>query len=120
VTGVQALQELMDVSEDIVSAVLLSSEGEPIAATVGEDEGQAAAEIASAMLAYADALRSQASCERLESVTADGRVFIVRDKDRAVVGATGSDAVAGLVLHDLRTVLRKTRSRTRARASASS
>jgi hypothetical protein len=120
VTGDQALRELLDVSEDVVSAVLVGSAGQPIAATVGENESRAAAEIASAMLAYADALRTQASAERLEAVTSDGSIFIVRDGDRAVVAATGTDAVAGLVLHDLRTVLRQTRTRTRARASAAS
>jgi predicted regulator of Ras-like GTPase activity (Roadblock/LC7/MglB family) len=119
-TGDQALQELLDVSEDVGGAVIFDPEGAPLAATVGEDEARSAAEIGSAMLAYADALRAEASVRRLEAVTSAGSVFVVREGDRAVVAATGPDPVAGLVYHDLRTVLRKVRGRTREKANAAS
>lgn len=118
-TGDQALRELLDVSEDVVVAVILDGEGEPLAASVGDDEARSAAEIASAMLAYADALRTEASARRLEAVTSDGSVFVVRDRGRAVVAVTGPDPVAGLVLHDLRAALRKAGGRTREKANAS-
>jgi hypothetical protein len=121
VTGDQALAELLDVSEDVVAAVMLDAEGRAVAATVEGETGQAAAEIASSMLAYADALRTGASAARLEAVTAEGCVFVVRDGNRAIVAATGRDPVAGLVYHDLRAALRKLgRRRTREKASASS
>jgi len=61
VTGDQALRELLDVSEDVVAAVFFDAEGEPLAASVGADEARSAAEIAVAMLAYADTLRTDAA-----------------------------------------------------------
>jgi hypothetical protein len=120
VTGDQALAELLDVSEDVVAAVIFDAEGRPVASSAGEAEAQAAAEIASAMLAYADALRTGATAARLEAVTADGSIFVVREATGAIVAATGRDPVAGLVYHDLRAALRKGGRRTRGKASASS
>ena len=119
-TGDQALRELLDISEDLGGAVLFDSDGGPLAATVSDDEARAAAEIAGAMLAYADALRAEVSVSRLEAVTPAGSVFVVREDGRALVAATGPDPVAGLVYHDLRTALRKVRGRARGRANASS
>ena len=119
-TGDQALRELLDVSEDVVAAVILDRKGEAAAATVGEDVARSAAEIVGGMLAYADALRAEASLERLEAVTSEGCVFVVREDARAIVAATGPDPVAGLVYHDLRVALRKLRSRTRKKANAAS
>ena len=119
-TGDQALAELLDVSEDVVAAVILDVEGRPRAATVGDDEAAKAAEIAAAMLAYGDALRTGVSAARLEAVTADGTVFALREGSAAVVATTGRDPVAGLVLHDLRTTLRKLGRRRKARVNASS
>ena len=119
-TGEQALAELLDVSEDVVAAVILDADGRPKAATVGDAEAAKAAEIAAAMLAYGDALRSGVSAARLQAVTADGNVFVLRDGSAAIVAATGRDSIAGLVLHDLRTTLRKVGRRTKAKANAPS
>ncbi len=120
-TGDQALRELLDVSEDVVAAVIFDGEGEPLAASSsGADEARSATEIAAAMLAYADTLRTEATARRLEAVTSDGSIFLVREGGRAIVAATGPDPVTGLVLHDLRTVLKKAGGRTREKANASS
>jgi predicted regulator of Ras-like GTPase activity (Roadblock/LC7/MglB family) len=119
-TGDQALSELLDVSEDIVAAAIIDRNGEPAAATVGDDAARNAAEIVAGMLAYADALRSGASVERMEAVTPDGSLFLVREGTRTVLAATGPDPVAGLVYHDLRATLRKLGRRTKERASAAS
>lgn len=118
-TGDQTLRELLDVSEDVVAAVIFDAEGEPLAASVGDDEARSAAEIAASMLAYADTLRTEGAARRIEAVTPDGSVFVLREGDRAVVAATGPEPVAGLVLHDLRTALRKAGGRTREKANAS-
>ena len=119
-TGDQALAELLDVSEDVVAAVILDADGRPKAATVGDAESEKAAEIGAAMLPYGDSLRTGASAARLEAVTADGTVFVLREGSTAIVAATGRDPVTGLVLHDLRTTLRNVGRRTRAKANASS
>jgi hypothetical protein len=120
VTGDQALRELMDVSEDILAAVILDRKGESAAATVDDDAARTAAEIAGGMLAYADALRTAASVERFEAVTPDGSLFVVREEGRTAIAATGQDPVVGLVYHDLRATLRKLGRRTKEKASAAS
>jgi hypothetical protein len=119
VTGDQALAELLDVSEDVIAAVILDTEGRPKAATVGDAEAAKAAEIAAAMLAYGDALRTGVSAARLEAVTAVGTMFALREGGAAIVASTGRDPVSGLVLHDLRTTLRKVGRRTKTKANAS-
>jgi hypothetical protein len=119
-TGDQALRELLDVSEDVVAAAIIDRNGEPAAATVGDDAARNAAEIVGGMLAYTDALRSGASVERLEAVTPGGSIFLVREGTRTAVAATGPDPVAGLVYHDLRTALRKLGRRSKEKASAAS
>jgi predicted regulator of Ras-like GTPase activity (Roadblock/LC7/MglB family) len=119
-TGDQALQQLLDVSEDVVAAVVFELNGEPIGATVNDEEARSVAETAAAMLAYADALRAKPSTERLQAVTAEGSIFVVRKGSRAVVAATGRDPVAGLVLHDLRAALKNVKRRTREQADAAS
>ncbi|HEY7706868.1 MAG TPA: roadblock/LC7 domain-containing protein [Gaiellaceae bacterium] len=119
-TGEQALADLMEVSEDVVSALILDAEGRPVASTVGDDAAEAAAEIVPAMLAYGDSLRTGATVTRLQALTAEGSVFLVREGSRTILAATGRDPVAGLVYHDLRAALRKLGRRTRQKADAAS
>ena len=116
----QALAKLLDVSEDVVAAVLFDAEGEPVAASIDEDRARSAAATAETMLVYADALRTNVSAQRLEAHTADGSVFVARDGDRGIVAATGPEPATGLVLHDLRTALRESRRRTRSRTRVAS
>jgi predicted regulator of Ras-like GTPase activity (Roadblock/LC7/MglB family) len=120
VTGEQALADLLDVSEDVVAAVILDGDGRPVAATVGDEAADAAAEIAPAMLAYGDSLRTGTAVTRLQALTAEGSVFLVCEASGTIVAATGRDPVAGLVYHDLRATLRKLRRRTRQKADAAS
>jgi predicted regulator of Ras-like GTPase activity (Roadblock/LC7/MglB family) len=119
-TAEQALEELLDVSEDVTGAVIFDRGGEVLAASGGEEEARSAAETAGAMLAYADSLRTEATTQRIEAVTREGGVFVVREGERAIVAATGDDPVTGLVLHDLRAALRKVAGKKRARAKAAS
>jgi hypothetical protein len=72
------------------------------------------------MLAYGDSLRTGTTVTRLQSLTADGSVFLVREASGTIVATTGRDPVAGLVYHDLRATLRKLRRRTRQKADAAS
>ena len=105
--GDQALQELLEVSEEVTAAVLFDRDG-AVVATSGDDEAAAeAAAIAAAMLSYADSLRAEPAVERVEAVTRQGSVFVLRDDDRAVVAITEPDPLQGLVYHDLRACLRK-------------
>ena len=119
-TGDQALEELLDVSEDVVAAVIFDREGEVVAASGGREAARTAAGTASAMLAYADSLRTGAAASRIEARTDEGAVFVVGEGERAVVAVTSPDPVAGLVLHDLRTALAKVAGKRRARTKAAS
>ena len=56
-------------------------------------------------LAYADALRNGVAVKQLEAVTSDGDVYVARQGDRAVVAIATAGSLAGLVQHDLRTLL---------------
>jgi hypothetical protein len=120
VTGDQALVELLDVSEDVVGAVILDADGRPVASGMSHGDAGRVADIALAALAYADALRSGAEVTRIQAVTAYGSVFVVREGAGTVVAATGRDPVAGLVYHDLRATLRKLGRKSRQKARASS
>jgi hypothetical protein len=71
------------------------------------------------MLAYAGALRKGAKVKQLQAVTPDGDVYVVREGERAVVAIAAPGSLAGLVQHDLRTLLRSSaRARRRATANA--
>lgn len=119
-TADQALEELLDVSEDIGAAVLFDRDGEILAASLGDETARTIAGVAGAMLSYAEALRSEAGVARLEALTDEGGVFVLREGDRAAVAVTGTDPVAGLVYHDLRACLRNCARPTREKARATS
>jgi predicted regulator of Ras-like GTPase activity (Roadblock/LC7/MglB family) len=115
----EALERLLRVSEDIRAAVVFGSGGEPIAATVQDEEARALATLGKALLAYADKLRDSAEVRQLEAVTPDGAVYLVRDGKRAVLAIAASGALVGLVQHDLRTLLGSlSRPRRKAKAHA--
>ena len=101
----EALERLLRVSEDIRAAVVFEPGGEPIAATVQDEEARELATLGDALLAYADKLRDSAEVRQLEAVTPDGAVYIVRDGKRAVLAVAAPGALVGLVQHDLRTLL---------------
>ncbi len=86
-----------------------------------DEDARELAALGEAMLASADELRDEAAVTRLEAVTPEGGVFVVRDGERAVVAIAAPGSLVGLVQHDLRTLLRSlSRPRRRAKASAAS
>jgi predicted regulator of Ras-like GTPase activity (Roadblock/LC7/MglB family) len=114
-----ALSELLAVSDDIEAAVIFERGGEPIAATVADEDAAELAALGDAMLAYGGTLRQTREAIRVEGMTRDGGVFVVRDGERAVLAITSPGALVGLVQHDLRMLLQKlSRPRKRVKASA--
>jgi predicted regulator of Ras-like GTPase activity (Roadblock/LC7/MglB family) len=101
----EALERLLRVSEDIRTAIVFEPGGEPIAATVQDDDARELATLGDELLAYADKLRDSAEVRQLEAVTPDGAVYLVRDGKRAVLATAAPGALVGLVQHDLRTLL---------------
>jgi predicted regulator of Ras-like GTPase activity (Roadblock/LC7/MglB family) len=115
----EALDRLREVSDEIRAAVVFERGGEPIAATMDDEDARELAGLGDAMLAYADALRDASAARQLEAITPGGSVFVVRDGDRAVVAITAPGALVGLVQHDLRMLLGNlSRPRQRAKAGA--
>lgn len=114
----QALSELLEVSNEVTAAVLFDREAAVLAASVPEDAASEAAAVAAAMLSYADALRDEPAVQRVEAVSKQGSVFVVREGDRAVVATTRPNPLQGLVYHDLRACLRKSAARSREKARA--
>jgi predicted regulator of Ras-like GTPase activity (Roadblock/LC7/MglB family) len=115
-----ALNELLRVADEVRAAVVFERGGAPRASNLPDDEASEIASLADAMLAYADTLRRNADVTQLRAVTPQGDVYVVRQGERAVVAIAVSGSTAGLVLHDLRTLLGKlSRPRRKARARAS-
>jgi len=99
-----ALAQLLQVSDDVRAAVIFER-GEALGSNLPEDEAAEIAARAEAMLAYAETLRKGAAVKQLVAVTPDGDVYVVRRDVRAVVAITAPESLAGLVQHDLRTLL---------------
>jgi hypothetical protein len=99
-----ALAQLLEVSDDVRAAVLFER-GELLASNLSEDEAAEIAGLADAMLAYAGTLRKETEVEQLEAVTPDGDVYVVRQGERGVVAIAAPGSLAGVVQHDLRTLL---------------
>jgi hypothetical protein len=113
-----ALAQLLEVSDDVRAAVVFER-GEPLTSNLPEDEAAEIAGLADAMLAYADTLRKGAAAKQLEAVTPDGDVYVVRHGERGAVAIATPGSLAGVVQHDLRTLLASlARARRKATASA--
>jgi predicted regulator of Ras-like GTPase activity (Roadblock/LC7/MglB family) len=100
-----ALEELLRVSDEVRAAVVFEHGGEPVASNLPEEEAREIAGLGDAMLAYAATLREAVEVRQLEAVTPEGDVYVVRHGERAVVAIAAPGSLAGLVQHDLRTLL---------------
>jgi predicted regulator of Ras-like GTPase activity (Roadblock/LC7/MglB family) len=100
----QALRELMELSSQIVSAVVLDADGAVIATSSEEHGAGRLPETALELVAAAGDLGSTArEVSRVEVELADGAVFVVREGGYTVAATTGSSPTSGLVVYDLRT-----------------
>jgi hypothetical protein len=99
-----ALAQLLEVSDDVHAAVVFER-GEPLTSNLSEDETAEIAGLADAMLGYAGTLRKEADVKQLEAVTPDGDVYVLRQGERGVVAIAVTGSLAGVVQHDLRTLL---------------
>jgi predicted regulator of Ras-like GTPase activity (Roadblock/LC7/MglB family) len=103
----QALADLMEISSQVETAVVLDGDGAVAASSIpirerAERLGRAAREA----LAAAEVLRPGERVTQLEAATRDGTFFVVRDSGRTIAATTGRSPTTGLVLYDLRTCLR--------------
>lgn len=107
----QALADLVEISTQIETAVLVDAQGKVAATNLAD--GSRADSLASAardLLAAAD--ESMSGSERseklvqLQAATPEGCVFVARDDERVVAAVTVPDPTVGLVFYDLKTCLR--------------
>jgi predicted regulator of Ras-like GTPase activity (Roadblock/LC7/MglB family) len=101
----QALADLMEISSQVRSAVLVKGPAGVEAATGG---GEGLGDVASGLLERAARVRSQAGdgVTQLEVATREGSVFVVRDGDTVIAATTDPAPTVGLVFYDLKTCLR--------------
>ena len=104
----QALADLIEVSSQIYTAVIVGPAGEVLGSTLAGDGAErlaaAAAELVTASLQTARA--DSPELVQLEAATAEGSVFVVRDGGRMIAATTASEPTAGLVFYDLKSCLR--------------
>ena len=101
-----ALNDLLEISSQVETAVIFGAGGEVEAATIQDerrarDVARAARELLELAADYAPG-----DLRQVEVATADGSVFVVRDAERVVAATTGRAPTAGLVFYDLKTCLR--------------
>ncbi len=97
-----ALARLTSMSADLRGCVILSPDGQALAAS-GDLDGWA--EAGRALLAAADAAAGE-PVKHAHVGTEDGEAFAVRSDGFAIVAAAERFALAGLLLFDIRNVLR--------------
>jgi predicted regulator of Ras-like GTPase activity (Roadblock/LC7/MglB family) len=103
----QALADLMEISSQVETAVVLDGDGTVAAASLPSREGaERLARHARDALSAAEAVRPGAPLTQLEAATRGGTLFVVREAGRTIAATTGCSPTAGLVLYDLRTCLR--------------
>lgn len=106
-----ALSELVGLSTQVVEAVVSGPDGGVRAArTAGEERSRALAAHGSELLARAASLRPDGPpVERVHVDTERGSFVVMSDGEQTVVATTVAEPTAGLVAHDLGTLLARLR-----------
>ena len=104
-----ALADLTEISSQVESAVVLSSEGAVLGSTAASNAtAERLAEAARELLAATLVVPTGSTRElvQLEVALPEGSVFVVRDDSHTVAAGTSASPTSALVLSDLRTCLR--------------
>jgi len=106
-----ALAELVELSTQIVEAVIVTSDGTVEAARAASGErARSLAAAGTELLETAAAIRSAGGgVERVHVDLDRGSLVVCSDGQRSIVATTIAEPTAGLVAYDLRTVLRRLR-----------
>lgn len=103
----QALRELMELSSQIESAVVLDGDGALVASSSEDDAASGVlASTALELMGAASELGSEQEASRVEVELEEGALFVVREGGHTIAARTGPEPTAGLVVYDLRTSLR--------------
>ena len=99
----QALGELMELSSQITSAVVLDPEGAVLASSSDDGSSALAGATLELVAAAADLGADGRDVTRVEVELDEGAIFVVREGDHTVAATTGPNPTSGLVVYDLRT-----------------
>lgn len=101
----QALAELMELSSQIASAIVLDADGAVLAASPQDPAASAALAASSLELvaAAADLGTEGRDVTRVEVELDEGAFFVMREGGHTVAATTGPNPTSGLVVYDLRT-----------------
>jgi predicted regulator of Ras-like GTPase activity (Roadblock/LC7/MglB family) len=105
----EALAELQELSTQVIEAVVLDTDGALLGALGGESRrSERLARAGQELLAAAAEVRQGgAELTRVEVVMPAGSVFALREGGRTIIATATPESPAGLVVYDLRTVLRR-------------
>jgi Roadblock/LC7 domain len=100
----QALAELIQLSSQVESAVVLDASGALLASTDDADEslGRAALDL---LAAAAQLHAAGDEVTRAEVELGEGGLFVLSEGGRTIAATTGPNPTSGLVVYDLRTCL---------------
>jgi predicted regulator of Ras-like GTPase activity (Roadblock/LC7/MglB family) len=105
----QALADLTEISSQIEAAVVMEADGTVLASTFADEaRAERLARAARGLLAAAEQVRGDSGepLAQLEAATAEGSVFVVRDRQRLIAATTSPEPTVGLVFYDLKSCLR--------------
>lgn len=101
----EALAELVTLSAQVRDVAILGESGFVLESTGTAERGEQLARVAADLVAAAGDVRPGAELSRIEVSCGGTDVFLVRDAGRTAIATTNPDAIAGLVIYDLRTML---------------
>lgn len=102
-----ALDGLLDVSTQVVEAVIAGPDGVEASSTTNGARSDALAAAGAALLAAAAEVRPGALVDRVAVELADAAIVVVRAGERSIVVTTVAEPTVGLVTYDLRSALRR-------------
>ena len=101
----EALAELLSLSAQVRDVPILAESGFVLASTGAVERGEQLARVAAGLVTAAGDVRPGAELSRIEVSSEGAGVFLVRDAGRTAIATTAPDAIAGLMIYDLRTML---------------
>jgi hypothetical protein len=105
-----ALSELLEVSTQVVEAVVTGADGRVEASRTADDgRARALAAAGAGLLSEAASIRPGAPVERVHVDLDRGSLVAVTDGGRTVTATTVAEPTAGLLAYDLRALLARTR-----------
>ena len=99
----QSLGELMELSSQITTAIVLDAGGTVLASSSDDAADVLATSTRDLLAAAADLGAEGREVTRVEVELDEGAIFVVREGEHTVAATTGPSPTSGLVVYDLRT-----------------